>query len=103
MPDIHGEDLLALRALRAKVKPQNGSAVAVRKAADRKSMMKENDGRRARASGIIRDSQINFKVPSETKALIVELAKRLDRPMVWVLEHGLELILAEEAKAGKGS
>lgn len=104
MSDIHGEDLMALRALRQKVKPQTGSVAEARRKADSRSMMKDTDGRRARARGVQRDAQINFKVPSETKALIVEVAKRLDRPMVWVLEHGLALILAEEkAKAGKGN
>lgn len=102
MRDIDGDDLMALRALRAKVRPQAGGAAGARRAADRKSMMKDTDGRRRRAGGATRDAQINFKVSSATKAEIVEVARRLDKPMVWVLERGLELILAQE-RAGKGS
>lgn len=94
MADLPGEDLLALRK---KLAPKTGSAAQKRHAADRKSMLSENDGRRIK-SGITRNAQINFKIPSETKARIIDIAREMGKPMVWVLEHGLELIEAE-AKA----
>lgn len=101
--DSEGDDLTLLKALRAKVRPMGGSAAKVRHAADSNSKMKDTDGRRKRGNGMVRDAQINFKVSSETKAEIVDTAKRLNKPMVWVLERGLELVLAEDAgqKAGK--
>ncbi len=61
--------------------------------------MRELDGRRRRAPGDDRDTQINFKISRETKAQIVAAARRLGQPMVWVLERGLELVLAEESAA----
>lgn len=70
--------------------------------ADNVAKMREMDGRRRRDSGATRDAQINFKVSRSTKAEIVAAARRLNRPMEWVLEHGFELLLEEEA-AGKGN
>lgn len=105
MSDIPGEDLRALAALRGKFKSfglkpaaSGPSAAAARHEADRRSMLSETDGRRARGRGIVRDAQINFKVSSETKRRIIEVSRLLDCSMVDVLEHGLELV-EEQAKA----
>ena len=60
MADIPGEDLRAL--LRNKFKPVAKALPATnRYEADRRSMLSETDGRRARARGVVRDAQINFK------------------------------------------
>ena len=97
MADIPGEDLRAL--LRNKFKPvAKASPATTRYEADRRSMLSETDGRRARARGVVRDAQINFKVSSETKRRIIAVSQLLDCSMVDVLERGLEL-LEEEAKS----
>jgi hypothetical protein len=97
MADIPGEDLRAL--LRNKFKPvAKTSPATTRYEADRRSMLSETDGRRARARGVVRDAQINFKVSSETKRRIIAVSQLLDCSMVDVLERGLEL-LEEEAKS----
>lgn len=97
MADIPGEDLRAL--LRNKFKPvAKASPATTRYEADRRSMLSETDGRRARARGVVRDAQINFKVSSETKRRIISVSQQLDCSMVDVLERGLEL-LEEEAKS----
>jgi hypothetical protein len=98
MADIPGEDLRAL--LRNKFKPvAKATPATTRYEADRRSMLSETDGRRARARGVVRDAQINFKVSSETKRRIIAVSQLLDCSMVDVLERGLEL-LEEEAKSG---
>ena len=72
MADIPGEDLRAL--LRNKFKPvAKASPATTRYEADRRSMLSETDGRRARARGVVRDAQINFKVSSETKRRIISV------------------------------
>jgi hypothetical protein len=97
MADIPGEDLRAL--LRNKFKPvAKASPATTRYEADRRSMLSETDGRRARARGVVRDAQINFKVSSETKRRIIAVSQLLDCSMVDVLERGLEL-LEDEAKS----
>lgn len=97
MADIPGEDLRAL--LRNKFKPvAKASPATTRHEADRRSMLSETDGRRARARGIVRDAQINFKVSSDTKRRIIAVSQLLDCSMVDVLERGLEL-LEDEAKS----
>jgi hypothetical protein len=97
MADIPGEDLRAL--LRNKFKPvAKATPATTRYEADRRSMLSETDGRRARARGVVRDAQINFKVSSDTKRRIISVSQLLDCSMVDVLERGLEL-LEEEAKS----
>jgi hypothetical protein len=105
MADIPGEDLRALAALRGKFKSFGSkpmaaapSAANARHEADRRSMLSETDGRRARARGVVRDAQINFKVSSDTKRRIIDVSRELGCSMVDVLERGLEL-LEEEAKS----
>jgi hypothetical protein len=105
MSDIPGEDLRALAALRGKFKSFGPkpmvtapSTASARHEADRRSMLSETDGRRARARGVVRDAQINFKVSSDTKRRIIDVSRELDCSMVDVLERGLEL-LEEEAKS----
>jgi hypothetical protein len=85
--------------LRNKFKPvAKASPATTRYEADRRSMLSETDGRRARARGVVRDAQINFKVSSDTKRRIIAASQLLDCSMVDVLERGLEL-LEEEAKS----
>ena len=96
---LEGGDLMLLRS---KFSKPASSGAAVRHAAEKRANLSPLDGRRGRGA-VVRDAQINFKIASATKAKIVELARALDVSMVEVLERGLELIEAEQAKRKKGA
>jgi hypothetical protein len=109
--DIAGEDLNALMAFRNKIKTSvtaaNGSVTpapvtaAQRMAADRRAILSENDGRRSRGAPIVRDAQLNFKVPTETKTRWVAIARRMGVSMVDLVDRSLEHWEAEADKTGR--
>lgn len=103
MVDIPGEDLNALKALRNKVSTIKGSSSAARREADRKSMLKPNDGRRARSTGPARDQQINLKTTREVKDKLFALSREFDLSMAMIFERGVELFEAEARQKKGGS
>ena len=107
MAEVLGEDLMLLRAKvlgtgaqRTPTAKPKKSAAAIRHEADRKSMLAESDGRRAR-KGVVRDEQINFKVPKGTKARVQALAMSLDMSMVEAFERAIEMLEASLSEGGE--
>ena len=87
MADI-GEDLLLLKA---KLAPK---AAERRREADRRHVLKDDDGRRRPGAKICRHKgeQLNFKVPAGTKARVMRAADALGISMVEVFLRGLDAI-----------
>jgi hypothetical protein len=88
-----GEDL---RLLKDKLAPKNVAAQR-RREADRKHMLKDDDGRRRVGSQQMRHKgdQINFKVPAGTKKRVVDVSRALGISMVDVFLRGLEAVERE--------
>jgi hypothetical protein len=93
--DIEGSDLRDLLNKFKKKPVMNGETSRERRQkAERKAMMSPTDGRRRRG-GVVRDAQLNFKVPSAVKQRVIDIADKMDIAMVDVLERGLALLEAE--------
>lgn len=92
MADL-GEDL---RLLKDKLKPKNVAAQR-RREADRRHMLKEDDGRRRSGAQQMRHKgeQLNFKVPAGTKARVIDASRALGVSMVDVFMRGLEAVERE--------
>lgn len=93
MADSLGEDL---RLLKEKLAPKRAAAKR-RQEADRRHMLKDDDGRRRPNAQVMRHKgeQLNFKVPAGTRARVIETSRALGISMVEVFLRGLEAVERE--------